>query len=288
MTLCLDKRQRAMLLEIGVRVWQPSLAATVTRPAPAVENINTTQSIAMQAYKTPASADLPASSSKPAQPAPSTSLSTAPASTQPAPAESPATGALTWRVGAAQALYADASGSAAVLAKPVVARWLVLLEAPASALMPGAPGALDAQNGDAGKLLGNMLQAARLNQPGCVVLAHLARSPGSASNQSPAALAQDLSQALASLIASCQPSMVLVMGRMAAQAVLQSTEPLGKLRGQVHLLHGVPAIVTQNPAYLLRATLEDAKAKAWDDLCLGLSVVQQAGISQLEPALKSE
>ena len=62
----------------------------------------------------------------------------------------------------------------------------------------------------------------------------------------------------------------VVMGRLAAQAVLQCNYPLGKLRGHVHGLHGVPAIITYDAAYLLRNPLE--KAKAWEDLCLALEV----------------
>lgn len=53
--------------------------------------------------------------------------------------------------------------------------------------------------------------------------------------------------------------------------LLQSTEPLGKLRGQVHALHGVQAVVTYDAPYLLRTWAD--KAKAWDDLCLAMSLV---------------
>ena len=72
--------------------------------------------------------------------------------------------------------------------------------------------------------------------------------------------------------ASAQADVVLVMGRLAAQALLQSGEPLAKLRGQVQTLHSTPTIITIDPAYLLRNPLD--KAKAWDDLCLGLSLIK--------------
>ena len=75
-------------------------------------------------------------------------------------------------------------------------------------------------------------------------------------------------------MASAHADVVLVMGRLAAQAVLTSTEPLATLRGQIHRLHGaktvINTIVTLDPAYLLRNPLD--KAKAWDDLCLAISV----------------
>jgi DNA polymerase len=63
-----------------------------------------------------------------------------------------------------------------------------------------------------------------------------------------------------------QPRIILAMGRFAVQTLLQSTEPIGKLRGRLHAYNGVPVVVTYHPAYLLR-NLPD-KAKAWADLCL--------------------
>jgi DNA polymerase len=62
------------------------------------------------------------------------------------------------------------------------------------------------------------------------------------------------------------------MGRFSIQAVLQSTEPLGKLRGQVHSYQGVPVVVTYHPDALLR-NLPD-KAKAWADLVLALKTLR--------------
>uniref|UniRef100_UPI00358DB5C2 uracil-DNA glycosylase n=1 Tax=Ottowia beijingensis TaxID=1207057 RepID=UPI00358DB5C2 len=72
-------------------------------------------------------------------------------------------------------------------------------------------------------------------------------------------------------VALVQPKIILAMGRFAVQSLLQTTEPIGRLRGRVHTYEGVPVIVTYHPAYLLRA-LPD-KAKAWQDLCLALEVM---------------
>jgi DNA polymerase len=75
-------------------------------------------------------------------------------------------------------------------------------------------------------------------------------------------------------VALVKPRVILVMGRFAMQSLLQTTEPLGKMRGQVHRYQGVPVVVTYPPAYLLRNQAD--KAKAWADLCLALKVVQEA------------
>ena len=170
----------------------------------------------------------------------------------------PDTGVAVWTLGEAQVLYAHADGAAAD-----GARWLVLAEASTSALQPSA---FNPFEGDAGRLLDNMLRAAHLNQAGAVLLAPLVRR-----SAADAATANLLAE-LPALLARTRPDVMLVMGRLAAQALLQSGEPFGKLRGQVHELYGVKTIVTLDAAYLLRTPLD--KAKAWDDLCLAMSMVQ--------------
>ena len=88
-------------------------------------------------------------------------------------------------------------------------------------------------------------------------------------------MGDDLPGALTDVLASAQANVVLVMGRLAAQALLQSTEPLVRLRGQVHTVQGQKTVITIDPTYLLRNPLE--KARAWDDLCLALNIVSVAG-----------
>lgn len=63
-----------------------------------------------------------------------------------------------------------------------------------------------------------------------------------------------------------QPRLILAVGRIAAQNLLKTDAPIGKLRGPVHRYgaQGIPVIVTYHPAYLLRSPRE--KARAWDDL----------------------
>lgn len=63
-----------------------------------------------------------------------------------------------------------------------------------------------------------------------------------------------------------QPRIFLIMGRIAAQTLLDTQTPVGKLRGTVHRFRNRPLVVTYHPAYLLRSPLQ--KAKAWQDLQL--------------------
>lgn len=69
-----------------------------------------------------------------------------------------------------------------------------------------------------------------------------------------------------------QPSIIVAVGRIAAQNLLNTTQPLAKLRGRQHRLEDRPLVVVHHPAYLLRSLTE--KAKAWDDLQFALSVYQ--------------
>jgi uracil-DNA glycosylase family 4 len=63
-----------------------------------------------------------------------------------------------------------------------------------------------------------------------------------------------------------QPRLILTVGGIAAQNLLATQTPVGRLRGQVHRFgaRGTPLVVTYHPAYLLRSPGE--KRKAWADL----------------------
>ena len=72
------------------------------------------------------------------------------------------------------------------------------------------------------------------------------------------------------------PRLILAVGRIAAQHLLHSDSPLGRMRGRVHSLHNrqVPVVVTYHPAYLLRSPSQ--KRKVWDDLCLARQTVEES------------
>ena len=152
-------------------------------------------------------------------------------------------------------MYEPAAGASA--------RWLLLIETATDSA------AADPLGGDTGKLLDNMLRAAGLPnsaRAAWVPVQRLSSAAGPDSGEPVLALQGSLS----ALVQAEKPNVLLIMGRLAAQALLQSAEPLGKLRSQKHQLAGVPAFVTYDAAYLLRS-LPD-KARAWDDLCLAQEV----------------
>ena len=266
MSLDLGKRQRAMLREMGVRIWQPMpvdlppVAPACATPLAVLAGLAPLSATATATTPTnppamPIAIDLIAGRARDTDAA-GTFSSQSEAIDRPAAGAAQASGRpgaqAFWQLGEALPLYAGSTTAAGP-------RWLVLAEAPAAALQAGV---FNPFEGDVGKLLDNMLRAARLHIAGAVLLAPLVRHA-----QAPAASTR-FDEALPGLIKGARPDVVLVMGRLAGQAVLRSGEPFGKLRGQVHLLHGIRTVVTHDAAYLLRT--QSDKARAWDDLCLAM------------------
>jgi len=140
--------------------------------------------------------------------------------------------------------------------------WLIVGEAPGeNEDLQGEPFV-----GAAGQLLDNMLAALGISRSHKAYIANVlkCRPPGNR-NPEPAELAQ-CEPFLRRQVELLQPKVILAMGRFAVNVLLQSTEPIGRLRGRPHAYDGVPVVVTYHPAYLLR-NLPD-KSKAWADLCL--------------------
>jgi DNA polymerase len=76
-------------------------------------------------------------------------------------------------------------------------------------------------------------------------------------------------------IALIEPRLILAVGRIAAQTLLATDAPLGRLRGRVHRFGelNTPLIVTYHPAYLLRTPGE--KRRAWEDLKFARGVFRE-------------
>jgi uracil-DNA glycosylase family 4 len=119
--------------------------------------------------------------------------------------------------------------------------------------------------GQAGKLLDNMLAAIDLKRGNDVYIANIVKCrPPKNRNPEPAE-ARACEPYLARQVRLIKPKLIVALGKVAAQNLLNSEAPVGALRGKVLAYDGIPLIVTYHPAYLLR-TLAD-KAKAWEDLC---------------------
>ena len=65
-------------------------------------------------------------------------------------------------------------------------------------------------------------------------------------------------------IALVRPEFFCLLGRTSAQSLLETSLPMGRLRGSWHKYRGIPTIVTYHPAALLRNPAW--KKDTWDDL----------------------
>ncbi len=152
---------------------------------------------------------------------------------------------------------------------PKRADWLVIGE---------APGAEEDRRGEpfvgaAGQLLDAMLRAIGLDRATNVYIANVLKSrPPGNRDPKPEEVAACLPY-LERQIQLLRPKIMLAVGRIAAQNLLATEAPLGRLRGQVHRFGDTPLVVTYHPAYLLRAPAE--KRKAWEDLKFARTVYQQ-------------
>lgn len=134
-----------------------------------------------------------------------------------------------------------------------------------------APGADEDRQGEpfvgrAGKLLDAMLGAIGHSRDSNVYIANICKfRPPDNRDPRPEEIAEDL-PILLRQIALVRPKLLLAVGRIAAQTLLDTPTPIGRLRGEIHQheASGLPLAVTYHPAYLLRSPLQ--KAKAWEDL----------------------
>ena len=291
MALNLDARQRAMLEAMGITVWLPepvepaaiaAVTAVAAAPSPVAEPLPVAAPAMRVAPPAPVSppvvqAAAPAAEAAPAQPPAQTARPAGPPPQslsghraheprqfvqQPAagPAGEPGLG---WTISPAQLVYPHAPQHVHGTEQ---GGWLILLEPAANppllspAQRPAADSAQTALQGDAAKLLDNMLRALGLQKKPRVFSAALHRAPPDADLSH----AQALQPALETLLRELRPDCVLVLGLASARAVLGRHDALGRLRAEPHHIAGVPTVVTYDPNYLLRAP--QAKAGAWADL----------------------
>jgi DNA polymerase len=247
----LSRRQREVLHEMGIPVW-------VRRGPSGGEAMDSVPRAPSEALDAPA----------PAEPTPVTSSASS----------SPPIAALDWEALRTRVASCVACSELAPRRTQTVfgvgdphADWLFIGE---------APGAEEDRRGEpfvgrAGQLLDNMLAALGLGRGENVYIANIlkCRPPG---NRDPAAAeAAACRPFLDRQIALVAPRVVVALGRVAAQSLLNTDVPLGQLRGEDHAYGGIPVVVTYHPAYLLRSPAD--KAKAWTDLLRARALMLRRG-----------
>jgi uracil-DNA glycosylase family 4 len=127
--------------------------------------------------------------------------------------------------------------------------------------------------GRAGQLLTAMLQAIGMERETVYIANILKCRPPN--NRDPLPEEVNLCTGfLQKQIALIQPKLLLAVGRIAAQYLLESKATLGNLRGRMHKFGDTPLVITYHPAYLLRNPKD--KAKAFQDLQLTYRSLQDS------------
>lgn len=125
--------------------------------------------------------------------------------------------------------------------------------------------------GEAGELLVNMIRAVGIENPRRqAYMVNVFDINYSAVNKESN---DKLKTEIISLIKQVNPKIVLIVGQIAAQNLLQVDDPLIIIRSKIHFITDskIPCVVTYYPSYLLQKTID--KRKAWDDLKLAMSAI---------------
>jgi len=126
--------------------------------------------------------------------------------------------------------------------------------------------------GPAGKLLDNMLEAINLKRGKNIYIANIVKCRPPANRNPDPSEAQQCEPYLTRQIELIKPKLIIALGKVAAQNLLNTSATIASLRGKLHEYSGIPLIVTYHPAYLLR--IQTDKAKVWEDLCFARNTMQ--------------
>ena len=125
--------------------------------------------------------------------------------------------------------------------------------------------------GRAGKLLNEILFSMKLSRDNVYITNTVKCRPPD--NRNPNSdETNSCSRFLESQISSISPNIIILLGKVAAERLMNTSEPMSSLRGKVHYYKNtnIPMIVFYHPAYLLRSPSE--KSKVWDDILLLKSI----------------
>ena len=151
------------------------------------------------------------------------------------------------------------------------ADWLIIGEAPgAEEDLKGEPFV-----GRAGKLLNAMFLSMGLQRKE-VFIANILKCRPPKNRDPKLEEVETCEKYLKQQIELIQPKIILALGRIAAQNLLKTDTPIGKMRGNSYLYpnSNLPVVVTYHPAYLLRSPTE--KRKVWEDLKLAKSIFRES------------
>jgi len=141
-----------------------------------------------------------------------------------------------------------------------------------------APGANEDETGrpfvgQAGQLLTKILAAVDLTREEVFITNVVKHRPPGNRNPAPNEI-EACSPYLVRQLELIKPKVIVAFGTFAAQTLLNTKTPIGKLRGEVHRYHGIPLVVTYHPAALLRNP--SWKRPTWEDVKLARRILDSS------------
>ena len=120
--------------------------------------------------------------------------------------------------------------------------------------------------GDAGRMLNRIITAMGLQREEVYICNVVKCRPPQNRNPEKDEIAT-CSPFLLRQLQSVRPEVIVALGTFAAQSVLDTKEPISKLRGRFRDFHGIPLMPTYHPSYLLRSGgNSDSFWTVWDDM----------------------
>jgi DNA polymerase len=139
-----------------------------------------------------------------------------------------------------------------------------------------APGADEDEQGEpfvgrAGQLLTKIIEAIGLRREDVYIANVIKCRPPGNRNPEPDEVAS-CQPFLFRQIDAIEPKVIVALGKFAAQSLLQTTDPITRMRGRTYTYRGATLIPTFHPAYLLRNP--SAKREVWEDMKKARSILR--------------
>lgn len=126
--------------------------------------------------------------------------------------------------------------------------------------------------GAAGQLLGNIIRAIKYSREQVYICNIIKCRPPGNRNPMPDEI-KACAPFLKRQIAAIKPEFICALGTFAAQTLLETKEPISKLRGSFHQYTEIRVLPTYHPAFLLRNP--EKKREVWEDMKMLMKALGQ-------------
>jgi uracil-DNA glycosylase family 4 len=128
--------------------------------------------------------------------------------------------------------------------------------------------------GDAGRMLNRIITAMGIKREDVYICNVVkCRPPGNRNPETDEIAA--CTPFLLRQISSVSPEVIVALGKFASQDLLETKEPISKLRGRFRDFHGIPLMPTYHPSYLLRTGGNSASFwDVWEDMTQVLQLLK--------------